>query len=150
MQTQIESDKFGLNFTQTLSDPKIVALLLNLTESAIINDPKLVRWEKPPFFFSQFCFVFIFLGNLNQCDCVYIKVDTLILAWICAFLSFSRSGFCSVDCNNWKSSSFFFFFGLNLRFLAFGLLRIMEKERKIWIFLSKNWCGVLFFLCFLV
>ena len=43
IQTQIESDKFGLNFTQTLSDPKIVALLLNLTESAIINDPKLVR-----------------------------------------------------------------------------------------------------------
>ena len=43
MQTQIESDKFGLNFTQTLSHPKIVAWLLNLTESAIINDPKLVR-----------------------------------------------------------------------------------------------------------
>ena len=60
IQTQIESDKFGLNFTQTLSHPKIVAWLLNLTESAIINDPKLVRWEKPPFFFPNFVLCLFF------------------------------------------------------------------------------------------
>ena len=146
IQTQIESDKFGLKVHTNSLSPKNSFLAFESHTVCNHQRSKIGTLRKAPPFFFQFCFVFIFLGNLNQCDCVYIKVDTLILACICAFISFLRSGFCSVDCNNWKSSSFFFF--LIWDFWLLGCWESWKRKGKFGFFWVKTDVGFLFFFVF--